>query len=518
MTPHALLSFPLIIPLATLGLCVVLMPWARTQQFVSVLGSVLLLASSLALLGAVHDGTVLATQFGSWPAPFGITFVADLLTAAMVVITGVMAVAVVIYHVADGGGNRRARALFHPLYHGLLLGVVGAFLTGDIFNLYVWFEIMLISSFGLLVLQRTPEQLDAGVKYAVLNLVATSVLLMTVGFLYGLTGTLNMADLARTVPTVENRGLVTTLAVLFLIAFGAKAAAFPLFFWLPAAYPAASIPVVSIFAAMLTKVGVYVLLRVVTLLFSDNAFVIGPIVGVAATLTMVTGVLGAASHFDVRRILSFHIISQIGYMLIGLAVATPLAIAGSILYVIHHIIVKANLFLIAGIIRHAGGSFDLKHSGGLYRREPLLAGLFLIPALSLAGIPPLSGFWAKFVVIQASLKEGHSLIALAALVVGLLTLYSMVKIWNEAFWKSPSKAAQPLDSTWRRMPAARRWIMLLPVIGLAAVTLAIGLYTEPFLEYSIRAGNQLSHPTAYIEAVLGESTESHPSQVAELTP
>jgi multicomponent Na+:H+ antiporter subunit D len=518
MTPHALLTLPLLIPLATLALCIVLSNFVRAQRIVSITGSVLLLASSVALLCAVYDGTVLATQFGSWRAPFGITFVADLLSAAMVLITGVMAVTVSVYDIANGDRGKRAQILFHPLYHGLLLGVVGAFLTGDIFNLYVWFEIMLISSFGLLVLERTPRQLDAGVKYAILNLVATSLFLMSVGFLYGLTGTLNMADLARTIPTVNNQGLVTTLAILFLLAFGAKAAVFPLFFWLPAAYPAASAPVVAIFAALLTKVGVYALLRIGTLLFTNNAVVIGAIVSVVAILTMVTGVLGAASHFDVRRILSFHIISQIGYMLIGLAVGTPLAVAGSILYVIHHIIVKANLFLIAGVMRHAGGSFDLKKLGGLYRLEPLLAALFMIPAMSLAGLPPFSGFWAKFVLIEASLEDGHAAIAATALVVGLLTLYSMVKIWNEAFWKSPSEASQQADSTWRRLPAAQRWSMLLPIIGLASITLTIGLCTEPFLKYSIRAADQLLKPVAYMHAVSGQSSRITPTQTMESKP
>lgn len=515
MSPHALLTLPLLIPLATLALCIVLSSFARVQRIVSVMGSVLLLIASVALMNAVYDGTVLATQFGSWRAPFGITFVADLLSAAMVLITGVMAVAVSIYDIANGDRGTRARVLFHPLYHGLLLGVIGAFLTGDIFNLYVWFEIMLISSFGLLVLERTPAQLDAGVKYALLNLVATSVFLMSVGFLYGLTGTLNMADLARTIPTINNQGLVATLAILFLLAFGAKAAVFPLFFWLPAAYPAAGASVVAIFAALLTKVGIYALLRICTLLFHEHAVAIGAIVGVVAMLTMITGVLGAASQFDVRRILSFHIISQIGYMLIGLAVGTPLAVAGSILYVIHHIIVKANLFLIAGVMRQTGGSFDLKKLGGLYRLQPFLAALFFVPAMSLAGLPPFSGFWAKFVLIKASLEDGHAAIAFTALAVGVLTLYSMVKIWNEAFWKSSPEASQQANSSWQRLPAAQRLSMLLPIMGLASITLTIGLYTEPFLAYSVRAADQLLKPVAYMEAVSGDSSLTSQMQTVE---
>lgn len=501
MTPHLLLTLPVAVPLATLALCTLLQTRARAQRWVSLAGSLALLLSSLALLAAVLDGTVLATQFGSWAAPFGISFVADRLSAALVVITGLMAAAVSVYALA-GAAQARERAWFHPLYHGLLLGVTGAFLTGDMFNLYVWFEIMLIASFGLLVQGGTRAQLDAGVKYVVLNLLVTTLFLLGVGLLYGLTGTLNLADLALALPQVENQGLVSALAVLFLLAFGAKAAVFPLFFWLPAAYHTASAPVVAIFAALLTKVGVYAILRCFTLLFGGEMDLIGPIVGVLAALTMVTGVLGAASHFDIRRILSFHIISQIGYMLVGLAVATPLALAGSILYVLHHIVVKANLFLIAGAVRLAGGSYDLKRIGGLHRSAPLLALLFVVPALSLAGLPPLSGFWAKFVVIRSSLDAGHVALAVAALVVGALTLYSMLKIWNEAFWKPASPLSTEAAVRWRADTAGRT-AMLIPVAALAGITLTIGLFAEPFVDFSLQAAEQMLARDAYIDAVLG---------------
>ncbi len=501
MTPHLLLTLPVAIPLVTLALCALLQRHAATQRLVSLTGSAGLLAASLALLIAVFDGTVLATQFGNWAAPFGISFVADRFSAAMVVITGLMSVAVSVYALA-GRAHDRERAWFHPLYQGLLLGVTGAFLTGDIFNLYVWFEIMLIASFGLLVQGGTRAQLDAGIKYVVLNLLVTTLFLLGVGLLYGLTGTLNMADLALALPRVENRGLVSALAVLFLLAFGAKAAVFPLFFWLPAAYHTASAPVVAIFAALLTKVGVYAILRCFTLLFGSEMDLIGPLVGALAALTMITGVLGAASHFDIRRILSFHIISQIGYMLVGLAVSTPLALAGSILYVLHHIVVKANLFLIAGAVRLAGGSYDLKRIGGLHRSAPVLALLFAVPALSLAGLPPLSGFWAKFAVIRSSLDAGHVALAVVALMVGLLTLYSMLKIWNEAFWKTASPLSQQAADRWRAAPA-ERLTLLAPIAALAGMTLTIGLWTEPFVDFSLRAAEQMLDRNAYIDAVLG---------------
>src|SRR5690606_35996506 len=252
---------------------------------ISLAASAGLLGSAIALIGAVHDGTVLATQFGGWPAPFGITFVADMLAGAMVLITGIMAVAVGVYGLT-GEAREREHAFYHVLYQGLLLGVTGAFLTGDIFNLYVWFEIMLISSFGMLALGGMKEQLDAGVKYVTLNLIATTFFLVSVAFLYGTTGTLNMADLARVLPVLENQGLVTTLALMFLATFGAKAAVVPLFNWLPAAYHTASAPVVAIFAALLTKVGVYAIIRTFTLLFDGDTGYTGPIVAAVAIFTM----------------------------------------------------------------------------------------------------------------------------------------------------------------------------------------------------------------------------------------
>ncbi len=500
MTPHLALLLPIAIPLLTLGLCAACARRPALQRGISMAGSVALFAASLALLAQVMNGTVLATQLGAWEAPFGISFVADRLGAAMVVITGLMALAVSVFSLADGP-REREQPWFHPLYHGLLLGVCGAFLTGDLFNLYVWFEIMLIASFGLLAQGGTRAQLDAAIRYVVLNLLVTTLFLLGVGLLYGLTGTLNLADLARTLPRVDNQGLVAALAVLFLLAFGAKAAVFPLFFWLPAAYHTASAPVAAIFAALLTKVGVYAILRCFTLLFMPHNDLIGPMVGVIAVLTMVTGVLGAAAHYDVRRILSFHIISQIGYMVVGLAVATPLALGGAVLYVLHHIVVKANLFLVAGAIARAGGSFHLREIGGLHRTAPLLALLFAVPALSLAGLPPLSGFWAKFVVVRASLGAGHVVLGTVALVVGALTLYSMLKIWNEAFWKSPTALSTRSASRWRAEGRAR-WAMLAPIAALAALTLTIGLWVQPFLAFSVQAAEQLLQPSAYLEAVL----------------
>ncbi|MGD9828444.1 MAG: proton-conducting transporter membrane subunit [Hyphomicrobiaceae bacterium] len=504
---QVLVVAPLLIPLLAAGLTAVLRRHLSAQRWLGLASAVALLLVAARLLWETSDGRILVAQMGNWPAPFGISLVIDLFSAIMILITGVMAVAVAIYALGPGAQVRDS-AGFQPLFHSLLLGVCGAFSTGDLFNLYVWFEVMLIASFGLLVLDRTREQLDGGLRYVMLNLVGTTLFLFAVGLLYGLTGTLNLADIARVAPTLDNQGALAAVGVLLLVSFGSKAAVFPVFNWLPAAYHTASMPVAAIFAALLTKVGVYAIIRVFSLIFAHDTAFFGPVLAAVAIATMVFGVLGAASHHDVRKILSFHIISQIGYMLVGIALMTPLAIAGSILYITHHIVVKANLFLLAGAIRSEGGSFHLSRLGGLWIMAPMLAILFLVPALSLAGVPPFSGFWAKLVVIRSSLEGGAVIVAFAALSVGLLTLYSMVKIWNEAFWKvAPADAATPAPLT-----RQERIATYVPITVLAAITLSIGLWAEPFARLSMTAAESLLDRTGYISAVLG----AVPTQVSEV--
>jgi multicomponent Na+:H+ antiporter subunit D len=488
---------PVLVPLATAAIVGAL--WDRTalQRIVGLAGALLLVPVAVLLVLAVAEHGVVVTQLGDWPAPFGIAFAVDRFGAAMVAIATLMTVAVAIYALADRELDE-ARTGFHPLFHGMIAGVMGSFVTGDLFNLYVWFEVMIIASFGLHVVRADKASLDGGFKYVVLNLVGTSLFLIGVGLLYGLTGALNMADLARRVPEVENQGALAGVALLLMVAFGMKSAVFPVFNWLPASYHTAPPAVAAIFAALLTKVGVYALIRTFTLVFPADHAVYGPVLAWVAAGTMVFGVFGAAVQWDVRRILSFHIVSQIGYMILGLAVATPAAIAGAIFYVLHHIVVKANLFLIAGVLGRAGRGYDLRAMGGLWKSSPLLAVLFLVPALSLAGLPPLSGFWAKFAVIAPSLEDGAFWLAGTALAVGVLTLYSMIKIWNEAFWKPAPDGYGALVLTGRE-----RLLMLGPIACLACVTVFIGMAPEPLLAYATAAAAQLADRDAYALAVLG---------------
>jgi multicomponent Na+:H+ antiporter subunit D len=489
------LVLPILIPFITAAACLLAWRQRRVQEVLGIAGAFALLGAAAVLLHQVHAHGIQVVQIGAWPAPYGISFVADLFSAMMVMITGILAAVVVVY---SAGTIDHARQSFgyYPLYHVLLMGVCGAFLTGDIFNLYVWFEVMLMASFVLLALGGEQAQIQGALKYVTLNLMASAVFLAAVGLLYSVAGTLNMADLANKLRNAPEHGIVTVLAMLFLVAFGTKAATFPLFFWLPASYHTPPVAVSAIFAGLLTKVGVYALIRVFTLIFVRDTAYTHTLILVMAGLTMVTGVLGAVAQNEFRRILSFHIVSQIGYMIMGLGLFTPLALAGSVFYIIHHIIVKTNLFLVSGLAQRFGGSFELKELGGLYERRPALAALFLIPALSLAGMPPLSGFFAKFLLVKAGLDIGSYTIVGIALGVSLLTLFSMAKIWAEAFWKPEPKTAAPHV---KRPAGVALWA---PAISLAAMTLAIAAAAGPLFELSRVAAEQLLNPQYYIRAVL----------------
>jgi len=316
------------------------------------------------------------------------------------------------------------------------LGLIGAFLTGDIFNLYVWFEIIIISSFVLITLGGEKAQIEGAVKYFTLNILASIIFLTAIAVLYGLAGSLNMADLAVLIPKIENRGLVEVAAILFLVGFGIKSAVFPLYFWLPASYHTPPSAVAAIFGGLLTKVGVYALIRVFTLIFVGDAF-LDNILIVIAILTLFSGGVGALVQNNVRKVFSYLIICHIGFMIAGLGMFTKLAIAGGIFYLIHDIVVKTNLFMISGLIYRIKGSNNLKSLGGLYKEYPKLSLLMVIPFFSLIGIPPLSGFWPKISLIISSFKTENYLILGAIIFASLLTLIVMARLWSEVFWKNP---------------------------------------------------------------------------------
>lgn len=476
-----LVLLPVLAALATSLACVLAAGRPRLQCFVSWAGLLALLVCAVALLLKVEDGT-LRIALGNWPAPFGIEFAADRLSASMVLVAALMGAAALGFQMSDADPASPDEALL-PLVHGLLAGACGAFLTADLFNLYVWFELTLICALGLMVRRASVRDLEATLKYFALNVLGTLLLLVAVTLIYALTGHLNFTAIGQAADKIDP-AILLPFSSLLVVALLIKAAAFPFYAWLPASYHVLPAPLLALFAALLTKVGAYALLRVLGDVLAGSSALLSQALGWLAVLTMVSGVLGAAYHWDMRRILAFHIVSQIGYMLLGIALASPAGSAGAMFYMWHNMVVKGGLILIAAMVFRLTGHYDLRRIGGLYSARPWLAVLFLVTALAQVGIPPLSGFWGKLLLVRESFAQGQAVWGAVALGVGVLTLYSMAKIWMEAFWKPHP------DPDWQ--PARARLAPAYAVtIGLALLALGVGVYPEPFIAFAGDAASSL---------------------------
>ncbi len=459
-----------------------------------VAGALVHLAACGALFARVFGDGVQAYHLGGWSAPLGIAFAADSFSAVLVLLTGLIGAAVAL-QAAQTTPEEGLGAGTPALVFFLLAGVDAAFLTTDLFHLYVAFELLLLSSFVLLVAGGGREARVAAVRYLVPGVLSSMLLLAGVGLTYGLTGTLFMPEAGARVAELGSSPAVRAVAGVLALAFALKAAVFPVFAWLPASYPAASSAMAALFSGLLTKVGVYALVRVFTLVFPGEMSWLGPLMLAVAGATMVVGVLGALAQWEMQRLLTFHVVSQVGYLVVGFALGTAAALASTVFYVFHNSVAKACLLLATGVVRARRGTDRLRDLGGIAKSDPLLAGAFLVAALALAGIPPLSGFWAKLLVLRAAVQSEAWVVLAVAAGVGLLTLLSMAKIWTTAFWGND--AGTPGTETSR----AGRAIELAPVALLALVAVGLGLLAGPALEVSQRAASELLDPSAYVEAL-----------------
>jgi multicomponent Na+:H+ antiporter subunit D len=490
-----LVAGPILLPLLGAALSIGMGRSRTAQRLIGVATLTTVAVMSVILLIRVDTEGITSVQAGGWAVPIGITLVADRLAAIMLVIATLMLLAVLVYAIGQPGAEEH-HVGFHPVYLILAAGVSSAFLTGDLFNLFVAFEVMLMASYVLLTLGGHAQQIRSGMTYVVISLIASMLFLLALALIYASTGTVNLADLSGKIGDLPS-GLRSGLAVLLIVVFGIKSAIFPLFFWLPDSYPTAPTPITAVFAGLLTKVGVYALIRSQTLLFPADSQP-GTLLLVVGGVTMVVGVLGAITQNDIKRILSFHIISQIGYMIMGLGLFSVAGLAGVVIYIIHHIVVKTTLFLVAGLIEQSFGTAQLAELSGLRRLEPVLAVLFLLPALSLAGIPPFSGFVAKLALVQAGFDAGAFVVVGVSLAVSLLTLYSMTKIWANTFWGPDQEKDEG-----RTLTAPRRVLMVGSTASLVALSLAIALASGPLYRLSERAAEDLVDRSRYIERVLG---------------
>ncbi|MEV4655668.1 Na+/H+ antiporter subunit D [Micromonospora sp. NPDC049301] len=493
-----LLPLPVVVPLLGAALTLLLAARPRLQRGVSVLCLSGTLTVALVLLVQAYRHGPVVLAIGGWPAPVGIVLVADQLAALMLVVSSAVTLCVLLYSIGQGRsetGETAPVAIFHPTYLVLTAGVTNAFLAGDLFNLFVGFEILLAASFVLITLGGTEVRIRTGSTYVVVSILSSMIFLAGVGLVYAATGTLNLAQLAQRLDDLP-AGVRLTLEVTLLLAFAIKAAVFPLSAWLPDSYPTAPAPVTAVFAGLLTKVGVYAIIRTQTLLFPGGQT--DTLLMVVAGLTMVIGILGAVAQSDMKRLFSFTLVSHIGYMIFGVALSTVAGLSGAIFYVVHHITIQTTLFLVAGLVEIRAGSTDLRRLGGLARMAPLLGVLFFVPAMNLAGVPPFSGFLGKLGLLQAGVAAGGPLpgvLVAAGALTSLLTLYVASRVWNIAFWRSP-RLADAESAV--RLPA----LMVGATVALVAFGLALTVLAGPLFDVTADAAADLRSRTPYVRAVL----------------
>lgn len=504
-----LLPLPVLLPLIGAGITLVFSRSPRAQRAVSavILAAVAVIAASLVFLTDQHGPIVL--WLGDWSAPLGVVLVADRLSSLMLLVSVIVTLAVLLFAMGQEFEERKREtpiSIYHPTFLVLSAGVSNAFLSGDLFNLFVGFEILLFASYVLLTLGGTGERVRAGTTYVVVNLLSSTLFLITIAVVYSATGTVNMAQLAVRLAELPS-DLQLTLQLLLLTVFAIKAAVFPLSAWLPDSYPTAPAPVTAVFAGLLTKVGVYAIIRTQTVLFGDSP--LSTLLMWAAMLTMIIGILGAVAQSEIKRMLSFTLVSHIGYMIFGIALGTQAGYAGAVFYVAHHITIQTTLFLVTGLIEHRGGSTSLNRLGGLAALSPLLGVLFFVPAMNLAGIPPFSGFIGKIGLLRAGVEQGSGLaiaLVIAGVVTSLLTLYAMAKVWSRAFWQAvPDTEAGSRDA----LIVRRRGItlprgMVVTASLLVLVGVGITVIAGPMYAYTQRAAEDMGDQQTYVRAVLPE--------------
>lgn len=506
---------PLVVAIPLLGAAVTLALGRRRRQqiVVSVLSLTSVAAISAVLLFLVDRDGPGVVHVGGWDAPWGIVLVVDRLSAIMLLVSALMLLGVLIFAVGQGiadGDRDTPVSIFHPTYLVLAAGLFDAFVAGDLFNMYVGFEMLLSASYVLLTLGGTGARIRAGITYIVVSLMSSLLFLSAIALLYGATGTVTMALLAERIPDLPS-DVQLILGLLLLLAFCVKAAVFPLSFWLPDSYPTAPAPVTAVFAGLLTKVGIYAIIRTQTLLFPDNQLTV-PLM-IAALLTLVVGILGALAQADIKRLLSFTLVSHIGYMLFGIAIGTQLGMAATIFYVVHHITIQTTLFLCAGLIERVGGTTSLSRLGGLLKAAPFVAVLYFIGAMNLGGIPPFSGFLGKVALFQAGVGLGDPLsyvLIAAGAATSLLTLYALARAWNMAFWRTRDEAEE-LESPDSMLEAPQdegtvKTKTISPMMtgattAMLALTVALTVFAGPIFGLTDRAAANIENPSTYIDAV-----------------
>lgn len=464
------------------------------QRIMTIFGLVLSIICGAGLVLNVHEHGPQIVTFGNWPAPFGITLVSDMMSALLVLTTLVLALFIVWYGFASIG-KEREQFFYYPGIMFIISGVNGAFTTGDIFNLFVFFEVLLMASYLLIVLGGEKAQLRESIKYILVNIISSALFVITVAYLYSVVGTLNMADISLKIAEVNQPGILTVIAVLFLLVFGMKAAIFPLYFWLPGAYSAPPIPILALFGALLTKVGVYAITRTYTLFFThDLSFTHGLLLALAL-LTIVAGCIGALAHFDVKQIIIYNIVIAVGVILFGVAQMNETGLEGAIFYLIHDMIIKAALFMLIGIVIYVTGTTNLRKMGGLMKTYPALGWFYLIAAFGLIGVPPLSGFIGKLLIVQGGFEAGNIWSTILVLASSIVVLLSAMRIFIYAFWGMEGQLSSNVEKS-------KFNGLLIPTVLLVVLSIFYGIGTEWLTPFMGDAAKTLFDPSIYTDAVM----------------
>ena len=491
---------PLILP-AVLGPVLILLRGnLDVQRVLSLAGTVALAAIALGLMTVASDGTIVVYEMGNWPAPFGIVMVLDRLSALMVVLTALLAVAVLLYVVGSGWDRRGAH--FHALYQLQLFGLCGAMLTGDIFNLFVFFEVLLIASYGLMVHGGGKRRLQAGTQYVLFNLAGATLFVFSLAVVYGVFGTLTMADIARKLPTLPetDAALIRTVAVMLLLVFAVKGALLPLHFWLPNTYVHAPAPVAALFAVM-TKVGAYAIIRVYTLIFPPDALATttlpGEIVFWGALATTMVGMIGALAGGSLARVAAFVGMGSMGTLFLAVAPFTPAATSGALFYMVHSTLAGGLLFLVVDMVQARRGTCALELRPAI-SQSGLIASLFFFAAIAVAGMPPLSGFIGKLMVLDGIRETALWGWAWAAILVSsLIAIMGLGLAGSMVFWKAHAAPPAPMPQSppLGGLELAGAGLLVALILGATVGAGALNSYLE-------QTAAQLFEPGQYIGAVL----------------
>ncbi|MGO3886632.1 MAG: Na+/H+ antiporter subunit D [Mycetocola sp.] len=513
---NALVPLVVIIPLIAAALTLVVGRSRRLQVVISVLGLSSVVVISAVLLFLVDTQGAISVNLGGWEPPWGIVLVVDRLSAIMLLVSALMLLGVLVFATGQGiadGDAETPTSIFHPAYLILAAGLFNAFVAGDLFNLYVGFEMLLAASYVLLTLGGTGARIKAGVTYIVVSLISSLLFLAVIAFIYGATGTVTIALVGERVAELP-MNVQVILCIALLMGFAVKAAVFPLSFWLPDSYPTAPAPVTAVFAGLLTKVGVYAIIRTDSVMFRDVPLQT-PLM-IVALLTLIVGILGAVAQADIKRLLSFTLVSHIGYLIFGVALSSELGMTATVYYVVHHIVVQTTLFLITGLVERIGGTTSLSRLGGMMKAAPFVAGLFFIGAMNLGGLPPFSGFLGKIGLFRAGVDVGTPLsyvLIVAGIVTSLLTLYTLVRVWNMAFWRSKEEVDEgyesPLLDSLSESPEddgavstkENSALMYVSATGMVGLTLVLTFFAGPIYDYSDRTAQDLIDPSNYTSLV-----------------